>query len=96
MHGENRQRHQIGWTPRLQAVLADRNSGGPPASAQWRGQAGTAIRLQATLDPLGHESGVAQDAQVVGEGRLAQLETGFLDDLGAARLAVARQEADGS
>src|SRR6266567_2963030 len=47
------------------------------------------------LDALGDEAGLAHDAQVMGEGRLAQLEPGLLHDLGAPRLAVAREEADG-
>ena len=40
------------------------------------------------LDALGDQARLAHDAQVVGEGRLAQLEPGLLPDLGAPRLAV--------
>src|SRR6266480_4019942 len=47
------------------------------------------------LDALGDQAGLAHDTQVVGEGRLAQLEPGLLPDLGAPRLAVAGEEADG-
>jgi hypothetical protein len=45
------------------------------------------------LDALGDQAGLAHYAQVVGEGRLAQLEPGLLHDLGAQRLALLEDHA---
>src|SRR6185312_12625262 len=46
------------------------------------------------LDPLGDDPGLAQGAQVVGEGGLAGAQPGLLDDLSAPRLTVPGHEPD--
>src|SRR4029077_8604115 len=44
------------------------------------------------LDPLGDDPGLAQGAEVVGEGGLAGAQPGLLDDLSTPRLTVRGQE----